>query len=140
MNLHGGSGNSEPNSEPPPTTALSPPTPKLKISHRLNRWSMARALRSGVKIDRPPIHRTDNTPCRQVTTEEADRKTSSIDGGDDVEITAGKSIYLVSDGTGWTAEHSVHAALGQFEDRWVNRGCPVNTHLFSWVNKISSFF
>ncbi|VVA96102.1 unnamed protein product [Arabis nemorensis] len=134
MNLHGGSGHPEPNSEPPPAISSSPPTPKLKISPRLNRWSMTRALRSGVKIDRPQIHRTDNPPCRQVTTEEADKKTSSsIDGGDDVEITAVKSIYLVSDGTGWTAEHSVNAALGQFDDRLVSRGCSVNTHLFSWV-------
>ncbi|ESQ49925.1 hypothetical protein EUTSA_v10020923mg [Eutrema salsugineum] len=132
MNLHGVSGHPEPNSEPPITASSPPtPTPKLKISAKLNRWSRARALRSGVKIDRP-INRSDNTPCRQVTTEEAERKTSTIDG-DDVEITAGKSIYLVSDGTGWTAEHSVNAALGQFEDRLVNRGCSVNTHLFSWV-------
>uniref|UniRef100_A0A1J3CY01 Pyruvate, phosphate dikinase regulatory protein 2 n=1 Tax=Noccaea caerulescens TaxID=107243 RepID=A0A1J3CY01_NOCCA len=119
MDLHGVSGHPEPDSE-------HPPTPKLKISPRLNRWSMARALRSGVKIDRP-IH---NTPRRQVTEEKAE----NIDGGcDDVEITAGKSIYLVSDGTGWTAEHSVNAALGQFEDFMLNRGSFVNTHLFSWV-------
>ncbi|KFK37582.1 hypothetical protein AALP_AA3G001900 [Arabis alpina] len=129
MNLHGSSGQSEPKSEPPPTIASSPPTPKLKISPRLNRWSMTRALRSGgVKIDRPQIQRSDNSPRRQLT-EEADKKTSEIEGGDDVEITAVKSIYLVSDGTGWTAEHSVNAALGQFDDC----GCSVNTHLFSWV-------
>lgn len=40
---------------------------------------------------------------------------------------------MVSDGTGWTAEHSVNAALGQFENCLVGRGCPVNTHLFSGV-------
>lgn len=123
MDLHGVSGHPEPDSE-------HPLTPKLKISPRLNRWSVARALRSGVKIDRP-IH---NTPRRQVTEEKA----SNIDGGcDDVEIATGKSIYLVSDGTGWTAEHSVNAALGQFEDFMLNRrGSFVNTHLFSWVSKI----
>ncbi|CAH8313282.1 unnamed protein product [Eruca vesicaria subsp. sativa] len=105
-----------------PVAASSPRSPKLKASSKLNRWSMARALRSGVKITDRPI----NTPT---TTEEADKKTSSIDS-DDV---AGKSIYLVSDGTGWTAEHSVNAALGQFENPLVNRVFPVNTHLFSWV-------
>lgn len=46
----------------------------------------------------------------------------------------GKSIYMVSDGTGWTAEHSVNAALGQFDYCLVDRGCPVNTHLFSGVS------
>ncbi|KAF8092320.1 hypothetical protein N665_0417s0017 [Sinapis alba] len=127
-------GHPEPDSEPP-TIPSSPRTPKMKVSSKLNRWSMGRALRSGaVKIDRQ-AQRTDNNdaPCRQVTTdEEADRKTSAIEDGcrDDV---AGKSIYMVSDGTGWTAEHSVNAALGQFEDPLVNRGFPVNTHLFSWV-------
>lgn len=44
-----------------------------------------------------------------------------------------KSIYMVSDGTGWTVEHSVTAALGQFDHCLVDRGCPVNTHLFSGV-------
>ncbi|KAG2273399.1 hypothetical protein Bca4012_086045 [Brassica carinata] len=125
----------EPDSEPPPTIPSSPRTPKMKVSSKLNRWSMGRALRSGaVKIDRQ-THRTDHNdaPFRQVTaTEEADRKTSAIEDvcRDDV---AAKSIYMVSDGTGWTAEHSVNAALGQFEDPLVNRGFPVNTHLFSWV-------
>lgn len=139
MNLHGVSGHPEPNSEPLIPTGSSPPTPKMKVSPKLNRWSMGRALRSGVKFDRP-IHRTDNTHCRQVSeakqTEEADRRTSAID----VEITVGKSIYLISDGTGWTAEHSVNAALGQFEDFSVNRGSSVNTHLFSWVKSISFYF
>jgi hypothetical protein len=55
------------------------------------------------------------------------------DGEDDV-VSNGKSIYIVSDGTGWTAEHSVNAALGQFEHCFLDRGCAVNTHLFSMVN------
>lgn len=45
-------------------------------------------------------------------------------------------IYMVSDGTGWTVEHAVHAALGQFEYCLVDQGCPVNTHLFSEVNDV----
>lgn len=62
-----------------------------------------------------------------------------VDGGIEGEgltdVRAGvKSIYMVSDGTGWTAEHSVNAALGQFEHCLVDRGCPINTHLFSGVS------
>jgi regulator of PEP synthase PpsR (kinase-PPPase family) len=43
----------------------------------------------------------------------------------------------VSDGTGWTAEHSVNAALGQFENCLADRGCAVNTHLFSLVKYLA---
>lgn len=60
---------------------------------------------------------------------------SGIDGEHVKVVTAGgKSIYMVSDGTGWTAEHAVNAALGQFEHCLVDRVCPVNTHLFSGVS------
>ncbi|KAF5943622.1 hypothetical protein HYC85_017699 [Camellia sinensis] len=47
-----------------------------------------------------------------------------------------KSIYMVSDGTGWTAEHSVQAALGQFDHCLVDRACPVNTHMFSGIGDV----
>ncbi|XVE87843.1 hypothetical protein DITRI_Ditri19aG0020700 [Diplodiscus trichospermus] len=40
---------------------------------------------------------------------------------------------MVSDGTGWTAAHPVKAALGWFEHFLGDRGCPVNSHLFSGV-------
>ncbi|KAF5943621.1 hypothetical protein HYC85_017698 [Camellia sinensis] len=43
---------------------------------------------------------------------------------------------MVSDGTGWTAEHSVQAALGQFDHCLVDRACPVNTHLFSGIHDV----
>lgn len=52
------------------------------------------------------------------------------------EEAAGKSIYMVSDGTGWTAEHSVQAALGQFDHCLVNRRCSVSTHLFSGIDDL----
>lgn len=52
------------------------------------------------------------------------------------EVTEGKSIYMVSDGTGWTAEHSVNAALGQFEHCLVDRACSVSTHLFSGIDDV----
>ncbi|GJS93746.1 hypothetical protein Tco_0800714 [Tanacetum coccineum] len=44
---------------------------------------------------------------------------------------ASRLIGWTADGTGWTAEHSVNAALGQFECGIVDRGCSVNTHLNS---------
>lgn len=64
---------------------------------------------------------------------------SRSEGGSDGEhltdlAAGGKSIYMVSDGTGWTVEHSVNAALGQFEHCLVDRACAVNTHLFSGVS------
>ncbi|KAI3986612.1 hypothetical protein MKX01_014150 [Papaver californicum] len=52
------------------------------------------------------------------------------------EMMEGKSVYMVSDGTGWTAEHSVGAALGQFEHCLVDRNCAVNTHLFSGIDDV----
>lgn len=58
------------------------------------------------------------------------------DGEDNVEAMEGKSIYMVSDGTGWTAEHAVNAALGQFEHCLVDRNCAVNTHLFSGIDDV----
>lgn len=61
---------------------------------------------------------------------------SRSNGVESTDLLAGKSIYMVSDGTGWTAEHSVNAALGQFDYCLVDRVCPVNTHLFSGVSFI----
>lgn len=58
------------------------------------------------------------------------------DGEEVAEEKVGKSIYMVSDGTGWTAEHAVTAALGQFDYCLVDRGCPVNTHLFSGIDDV----
>lgn len=119
-----------------------------KGSSQLLRWSRARAIRSGVKLDRP-IQRTllQNTeivdrPVRKSgdgdSTTSASPNYSSEDDDDGCvveleELKGGKDIYMVSDGTGWTAEHSVTAALGQFEHCLIDRGCPVNTHLFSGV-------
>ncbi|KAL0300807.1 UNVERIFIED_CONTAM: putative pyruvate, phosphate dikinase regulatory protein, chloroplastic [Sesamum radiatum] len=62
---------------------------------------------------------------------------SGIDGEHLKVVTAGgKSIYMVSDGTGWTVEHAINAALGQFEHCLVDRVCPVNTHLFSGIDDV----
>ena len=119
-----------------PDTKPVPQARKLKGSARLNRWSRARTIRSGRKLDRPDqqvqVLEAKRPPVE--ATESELNSVTKIDGDDDVELRVGKSIYMISDGTGWTAEHSVNAALGQFEHCLVDRGCPVNTHLFSGVN------
>lgn len=112
-----------------------------KFSSKLNRWNRARALKSGVKLDRPIINGSDSTtgPRRPIVNlnpsdiSTLDSDVSSSDGDTETDLTAAKSIYIVSDGTGWTAEHAVNAALGQFDYCLVDRGCPVNTYLFSGV-------
>jgi hypothetical protein len=63
----------------------------------------------------------------------SDGESDDEDGG-----VGGKCVYMVSDGTGWTAEHAVHAALGQFEHCLVDQRCSVDTHLFSQVLLSSS--
>lgn len=127
----------EPDSEPQPR--------KFKPSPQLNRWSRARSLRSGRKFDRTGQHSQQldpNPPLQlkeQVSPEQKDTTLTASNGGADVDLTAGKSIYMVSDRTGWTVEHSVGAALGQFEHCLVDRNCAVNTHLFSGVSSASNF-
>lgn len=125
----------------PPEPDPEPQARKLKGSGQLNRWSRARAVRSGRKLDRlshraqvvkPPVR-----PRESVSLEPT--STTGGYGDDDVAVTVAKSIYMVSDGTGWTAEHSVNAALGQFDHCLVDRGCPVNTHLFSGVRCLLVF-
>lgn len=119
-----------------------PQVRKSKGSPQLNRWSRARALRSGHKLERHSNRttqavelRSPDSPTDRAPPEPA---LKGRDGDDDVERIVGKSIYMVSDGTGWTVEHSVTAALGQFTHCLVDRVCPVSTHLFSGV--ILDFF
>ncbi|KAJ0018001.1 hypothetical protein Pint_10881 [Pistacia integerrima] len=124
----------EPHSEPQPQKL------KTRSSPQLNHWSRARAIRSGRKLDRPG-HRSTNTvvegnsPVHLQLNDRASLEPEKISDGHDV-VEAAKSIYMVSDGTGWTAEHSVNAALGQFEHCLVDRGCAVNTHLFSGIEDL----
>ncbi|KAM4112972.1 hypothetical protein ACJW30_05G182000 [Castanea mollissima] len=121
-----------------PDTKPVPQARKLKGSAQLNRWSRARTIRSGRKLDRPDqqaqVLEAKRPPVE--ATESEVNSVTKIDGDDDVEVRLGKSIYMISDGTGWTAEHSVNAALGQFEHCLVDRGCPVNTHLFSGIDDV----
>ncbi|KAF2542181.1 hypothetical protein F2Q68_00029627 [Brassica cretica] len=107
-----------------------------KFSSKLSRWNRARTLRSGVKVDRTINNESNSTTgpivnIPDISTVESD--VSSINGDHGTDFMAAKSIYIVSDGTGWTAEHAVNAALGQFDYCLVDRGCPVNTHLFSGI-------
>ncbi|RDX61355.1 putative pyruvate, phosphate dikinase regulatory protein, chloroplastic [Mucuna pruriens] len=105
-----------------------------KVSPQLNRWSRARAVRSGQKLDRsslrsqPPEPKPPQGPLSlPVDPDDA----VNFDG---VDVRTVKSIYMVSDGTGWTAEHCVNAALGQFDYCLIDSGCPVSTHLFSGID------
>ncbi|TKY51096.1 Pyruvate, phosphate dikinase regulatory protein 1 [Spatholobus suberectus] len=108
-----------------------------KVSPQLNRWSRARAVRSRLKLDRSnlrtqPVQPPEpNPPPRPLPLREDPDDAVNFDGAD---VRALKSIYIVSDGTGWTAEHCVSAALGQFDYCLVDRGCPVSTHLFSGID------
>ncbi|XP_038895556.1 probable pyruvate, phosphate dikinase regulatory protein, chloroplastic [Benincasa hispida] len=126
--------NNQSSSEPGPQVR------KPKGSPQLNRWSRARALRSGHKLERHSNRAAQAVELRSPDspTDRAPREPAfkGRDGDDDVERTVGKSIYMVSDGTGWTVEHSVTAALGQFTHCLVDRVCPVSTHLFSGIDDV----
>ncbi|XP_020209434.1 pyruvate, phosphate dikinase regulatory protein 1, chloroplastic [Cajanus cajan] len=105
-----------------------------KVSPQLNRWSRARAVRSGQKLERSNLRSqpaAPNSPPRPVPLPVEADEGVSVDGAD---VRLAKSIYMVSDGTGWTAEHCINAALGQFDYCLVDRGCPVSTHLFSGID------
>ncbi|KAK6154660.1 hypothetical protein DH2020_008908 [Rehmannia glutinosa] len=140
---------------PPNSERSSSPGPRdrrIKTSPQLNRWSRARAIRSGRKLGRQVQLPTgemnySDSPSRvivdNINSSGSDLQTLSppSDGASDGECladwaTGGKAIYMVSDGTGWTVEHSVNAALGQFEHCLVDRVCPVNTHLFSGIDDV----
>ncbi|XP_054779064.1 pyruvate, phosphate dikinase regulatory protein 2-like [Prosopis cineraria] len=124
------------NNQIQPEAASESPSRRLKGSPQLNRWSRARALRSGRKLDRPSPQIQTLQPDASLPpiTLSPDSDASDIDVVEGVEVRVSKSIYIVSDGTGWTAEHCVNAALGQFDYCLVDHGCPVNTHLFSGID------
>ncbi|KAG0479225.1 hypothetical protein HPP92_010083 [Vanilla planifolia] len=129
------------------TTSETPPRASPKASPQLNRWSRARALLSGHRLDWSALRNKTTSssppsPASLSSSSMLDEKSPSISSeehdreNDEEEPRTprpgdGKAIYMVSDGTGSTAENSVNAALGQFEHCLVDRGCPVSTHLFS---------
>ncbi|KAK6932359.1 Bifunctional kinase-pyrophosphorylase [Dillenia turbinata] len=108
---------------------------KSKASPRLNRWSRARAIRSGRRLDRH-VQRVDpGSPVQMADSLLSPSTPEGVEVEDEIAV-GGKSIYMVSDRTGWTAEHSVNAALGQFEHCLVDRACAVNTQLFPGVDSL----
>ncbi|KAL9159654.1 hypothetical protein ABFS82_08G148500 [Erythranthe guttata] len=128
---------------------------RIKTSPQLNRWSRARAIRSGRKLGRPPVQPSSGEMNYSDSSLGVIIEGSSGDGSEqyqtlsprsdggrggeyvtDAAVFAGKSIYMVSDGTGWTVEHAVNAALGQFDYCLVDRVCAVNTHLFSGIDDV----
>ncbi|KAJ8534920.1 hypothetical protein K7X08_016648 [Anisodus acutangulus] len=129
-----------------------PQVRRIKTSPQLNRWSRARSIRSGRKLDRSAlsfntelrITKSGSPPARSeeeqieltMSSPKRGNSRSSSSSEDEREVNGGKSIFMVSDGTGWTAEHAVNAALGQFDYCLVDRHCPVNTHLFSGIDDV----
>lgn len=140
----------------PQASASVPEAPRKKLSKgsaQLNRWSRARALRSGRKIDWKKDQAAGGSASGPSSSSQPSQasETSGLlvaspegveDEGDDqgeaadAPPAAGKVIYMVSDGTGFTLEHAVGAALGQFEHCLVDRACAVNTHLFSGIDDV----
>ncbi|KAF8669116.1 hypothetical protein HU200_051441 [Digitaria exilis] len=131
---------------PPPPPSSSSPRP-LRASSQLSQWSRKRALRSGRRLglasSASPVTKSSPPPKPPLPTAPPllydGAPPAWEDNDDDLcvavgDASAGKVIYMVSDGTGWTAEHAVNAALGQFELCLVDRDCTVNTHLFSGID------
>eukprot|EP01018_Ginkgo_biloba_P009724 Gb_34413 [translate_table: standard] len=109
---------------------------KSKGSPQLNRWSRARTIRSGRRLERQVQEKVEISGNGITSIPNRYDEYEGSEDEYDEELSAGKAIYMVSDGTGWTAEHSVNAALGQFEHCLVDRGCAVNTHLFSGIDEV----
>ncbi|CAM6128939.1 unnamed protein product [Calypogeia fissa] len=128
---------------------------KIKPSGQLSKWARARKIRAGKLTTTQKKNDSIVLPAgaegvaveaaesRQelVEREAAREDDEKFEEGEDYGLTRSlegyeKSVFMISDGTGWTADHSVHAALGQFEHCMVDRRCSVNTHLFSDVNDV----
>ncbi|CAM6117932.1 unnamed protein product [Calypogeia fissa] len=128
---------------------------QTKPSGQLSRWARARKIRAGKLTTTQKKNGSIVLPTgaegvageaaetRQelVEREAAREEDENFEGGEDYGLTRSlegyeKSVFMISDGTGWTADHSVHAALGQFEHCMVDLRCSVNTHLFSDVNDV----
>ncbi|KAJ1291186.1 hypothetical protein BS78_02G298900 [Paspalum vaginatum] len=133
-------GESDPAPQRPEEAAVASSAAALRASPQLSRWSRRRALRSRPGMDREAFASSSrrlvvkpppppSPPLEEEAVEDDDGLCPAV---------AGKAIYLVSDGTGWTAEHTVNAALGQFEHCLVDRGCTVSTHLFNEINNMDT--
>ncbi|KAG6557503.1 hypothetical protein Mapa_000777 [Marchantia paleacea] len=120
---------------------------KVKASGQLARWARARKIRAAGKssgLNRVDTVEASLSPTKQEVSEGAElakyaeeepNESRDLYGSPIEERLEEKCVFMVSDGTGWTADHSVQAALGQFEHCLVDQRCSVNTHLFSDVNE-----
>lgn len=112
-------------------------------SAQLQRWARARRIRSGRTVDysrraesSAPVavrEREPEAPSTQSQSVALDNYDSSDEDDDNSKNEYAREVYMISDGTGWTADHAVQAALGQFENCFVDQRCAVDTHLFSQV-------
>ncbi|XP_020577519.1 probable pyruvate, phosphate dikinase regulatory protein, chloroplastic [Phalaenopsis equestris] len=119
-----------------PLAGDSSPRFSPKTSPTLERWSRARAIRSGRRLDWPSLGSIPSSSLGSgdISPDQSDSEEGSTPPSPSPSDV--KPIYMVSDGTGWTAEHSVNAALGQFENCRVDHRCPVSTSLFSGVEDV----
>ena len=108
---------------------------RVKGSAQLARWARARRVRSGRRGERKV--ETDDSEAEKEAPAGAGDVDIDMDSDDDEDEIRAKGVYMISDGTGWTADHAVQAALGQFEHCLVDQRCSVDTHLFSQVRPLS---
>jgi len=109
-------------------------SPRVKGSAQLARWARARrSSRSGRMTAKMNMQAEAETQKLSETAVDAYSGDEDGESDDEDGVPAAKCVYMVSDATGWTAEHAVHAALGQFEHCLVDQRCSVDTHLFSQV-------
>lgn len=101
-----------------------------KGSAQLERWARARRIRSG------RMGETRVTEAVKVVKEAPVSVVREYESDEEEDEVQGKGVYMISDGTGWTADHAVQAALGQFEHCLVDQRCSVNTYLFSQINEV----
>lgn len=109
-------------------------------SAQLQRWARARRIRSGRTVDYS--RKAESSAPVAVREPEASPQSQSValvnydssdEDDDNSKNESAREVYMISDGTGWTADHAVQAALGQFENCFVDQRCAVDTHLFSQV-------
>ncbi|KAJ4771968.1 Pyruvate orthophosphate dikinase regulatory protein [Rhynchospora pubera] len=114
----------------PKTDRIGPQSPTGRASSQLRRWSHVRSIRPSRVLSSHATREKTGSSAGDV--KEEMELMDGPDGYSDV-MNPGRKIYMVSDGTGWTAEHSVYATLRQFENGHVDMGCQVNTQLFPGV-------
>ncbi|KAG0565229.1 hypothetical protein KC19_8G175100 [Ceratodon purpureus] len=106
-----------------------------KGSAQLERWARARRIRSG-RMGEGRKGESSVAEAVKVVKEAPVSMVPDYESDEEEDEVHGKGVYMISDGTGWTADHAVQAALGQFEHCLVDQRCSVNTYLFSQINEV----